>query len=81
MFLVTTRDEMIVQQYLVGVFERTVTEADMERFLGEVNRKYRAGDPGLRSQIVYTGEQVSPELTEKARRRASSSSPSSNTRA
>ena len=67
--LVETRDEMSNQQYPLGVFERPLTESDLEQFVEEVDRRYRAWDPGLRSQIVYTGDKVSTELADRARRR------------
>jgi 3',5'-cyclic AMP phosphodiesterase CpdA len=66
--LVTTSDEMSVQQYPLGVFERPVTAADLAQFVRAVVQTYRAADPRLNSTIVYAGEQVSPGLKASAKR-------------
>jgi hypothetical protein len=67
--LVTVRDEMSVRQYPVGVCEFSISPGELDRFLRRVDAKYRAADPGLKSELVYAGEQAPPELIEIAKRR------------
>jgi WD40 repeat protein/3',5'-cyclic AMP phosphodiesterase CpdA len=67
--LVTVPDRMSVQQHLVGVCESAVSHEDLERFLRDVVARYRAADPGIRSELVYAGEQAPPGLIDAAKRR------------
>ena len=64
---VTQRDEFGTLQYPVGVCEQGVTQADIDRFLRDVDAVYRVADPRMVSELVYGGQQAAPELVEYAK--------------
>ena len=67
--LVTVRDPMSVQQYPVGVCEMPITGEYLDGFLSNVDAKYRAADPGVKTELVHTGGKAPQELIDDARRR------------
>ena len=67
--LVTVRDQMSVQQYPVGVCEMPITGEYLDGFLSNVDAKYRAADPGVKTELVHTGGKAPQELIDDARRR------------
>jgi 3',5'-cyclic AMP phosphodiesterase CpdA len=55
-----------VSQYPVGVHEGEISQDVIDGFTRHVHDRYRAGDPGLRSFLVYEGEPAPDELKVQA---------------
>ena len=63
---VRVRREVTVEEYPIGVWERTPTVDDLELFATEVDARYRTGGAACGSVMVYAGEPVDVRLREQA---------------
>ena len=67
---VAVSDGGVVSLYPVGVLEHGATREGLETFLERVDARYREGDSGLISRLVYGGDQPAPpELVREAAER------------
>ena len=58
---VTSGGLFVIEQYPVGVLENSPSQKDIERFLADVDARYRSTGAGVGSRLVYGG-QPAPEL-------------------
>ena len=59
---VTERDGAQISQFPVGVIEATPTKDDVAAFVADIDARYRAGDHGLWSYLVYDGDPAGDQL-------------------